>query len=80
MAGIQGRRQMAHLFREIVVIQIYCCEALWKLVRFYKSDHNVVKVSEWRLPQVLVAHFGFCYEWPHDFDGLRNERLDVSHA
>ena len=73
-------QEMTNLLRKIVVIQIYSCKALGKLVRFNKRDHNVMKVAEGRLPQVLVAHFGFRYKWPHDFNGLGNERLDVSHA
>jgi hypothetical protein len=80
IAGAKQLREMTHLFRKIVVIQIKSSEALRKLVRFNKSDDNVMKVAKWRFPQVLVAHFGFCYEWPHDFNGLGNERLDVSHA
>ena len=80
LQGQSSYGEMTHLFRKIVVIQIKSSEALRKLVRFNKSDDNVMKVAKWRFPQVLVAHFGFCYEWPHDFNGLGNERLDVSHA
>ncbi len=72
--------EQTHLLRKVVVIQIRRSQALRKLVRFDKSNDNVVKVAEGRLPQVLVAHFGFCDERPHDFNGLGDKRLDISHS
>ena len=72
--------EATRLFCEIVVIQIWRSETLWKLVRFHESHNNVMKVAERGLPQVFVAHFGFCNERPHDFNGLENECLNVGHA
>ena len=78
--GQQRDRETANLFREIVVIEILRGQPLGKLVCFNKSNNNVVKVAEGRLAQVLVTHFGFCYEWPQDLDCLGDESLDVGHA